>query len=112
MVFCVKIGGTPDIIRKEFQKPVKIGNIKIGDSLRLLIFLMRLSRSTRNDKKAVQAISIHVIAGSEWKINGCPGYHANVSLRGAQRRGNLLQKIVFFPLTFLTKDKYINVDEE
>jgi len=49
---------------------------------------------------------------SEWKINGCPGYHANVSLRGAQRRGNLLQKIVFFPLTFLTKDKYINVDEE
>ncbi len=66
----------------------------------------------RNDKKVVQAISIYVIAGSEWKINGCPGYHANVSLRGAQRRGNLLQKIVFFPLTFLTKDKYINVDEE
>jgi hypothetical protein len=82
MVFCVKIGGTPDIIRKEFQKPVKIGNIKIEDSPQLLIFLMRLPRSARNDKKAAQAVSIHVIAGREWIINGCSGYHANVSLRG------------------------------
>jgi len=34
------------------------------------------------DKKAAQAVSIHVIAGREWIINGCSGYHANVSLRG------------------------------
>jgi hypothetical protein len=34
-------------------------------------------------------------------------------LRSVRNRlGNLINKIVFFPLTFLTKDRYINVDEE